>query len=77
MFRSSSARWKPPSRSHESTHAATIVFHRVSKKAARCSARDNKHMVPLAALLRIAKAGYVLPDIIPVADIQAATDEPI
>ena len=24
----SSARWKPPSRSHESTHAATIVFHR-------------------------------------------------
>ncbi len=47
------------------------------KKAARYSARDNKHMVPLAALLRIAKAGYVLPDIIPVADIQTATDEPI
>src|SRR6266481_495042 len=47
------------------------------KKAARYSARDNKHMVPLAALLRIAKAGYVLPDITLVADIQAATDEPI
>jgi hypothetical protein len=47
------------------------------KKAARYSARDNKHVVPLAALLRIAKAGYVLPDIIPIADIQTVTDEPI
>jgi hypothetical protein len=28
MFRSPSARYKPPSRPHESTHAAVIVFHR-------------------------------------------------
>lgn len=37
------------------------------KKAARYSARDNKHMVPISALIKIAKAGYVLPDVLPVA----------
>jgi hypothetical protein len=36
------------------------------KKVARYSARDNKHMVPLAVLQRIAKAGYVLPEVLPV-----------
>jgi hypothetical protein len=33
--------------------------------------------VRLAALLRIAKAGYVMPENIPVADIQADNGEPI
>ena len=42
------------------------------KKVARYSARDNKHMVPLAALQRIAKAGYVMPSVLPV-----ATDTPV
>jgi hypothetical protein len=30
MFRSSTVRWKLPDRSHECTHAATIVSYRVS-----------------------------------------------
>jgi hypothetical protein len=47
------------------------------KKAARYSARDNKHMVPISALLKIAKAGYVLPTVLPVAEDSADTNEPI
>src|SRR5207302_1098657 len=39
------------------------------KQAARYSARDNKHMVPISALLKIAKAGYVLPEVLPIAEI--------
>lgn len=47
------------------------------KQAARYSARDNKHMVPLVALQRIAKAGY-LPIKVPEANLQSAdTEEPI
>lgn len=47
------------------------------KQAARYSARDNKHMVPLAALYRIAKAGYV-PLKVPVADLEGTVaEEPI
>jgi hypothetical protein len=47
------------------------------KAAARYSARDNKHMVPVTALLKIAKAGYVMPEILPIAEIAADTSEPI
>jgi hypothetical protein len=47
------------------------------KAAARHSARDNKHMVPVSALLKIAKAGYVLPEILPVAEIAVDTNENI
>jgi hypothetical protein len=47
------------------------------KQAARYSARDNKHMVPINALLKIAKAGYVLPEVLPIAEIAADTGETI
>jgi hypothetical protein len=47
------------------------------KNAARYSARDNKHMVPVSVLLKIAKAGYVLPAVLPVAEIAADANEPI
>jgi uncharacterized protein DUF6998 len=47
------------------------------KKAARYSARDNKHMVPVSALLKIAKSGYALPDILSVAENAADVGEPI
>jgi hypothetical protein len=47
------------------------------KQAARYSARDNKHMVPISALLKIAKAGYVLPEVLPTAEIAADTGETI
>jgi hypothetical protein len=43
------------------------------KKIARYSARDNKHMVPLVALKRIAEAGYMLPESLPTS-IDLATD---
>jgi hypothetical protein len=46
------------------------------KKAARYSAGDNKHMVPISALLKIAKAGYVLPTALPVAE-ESDANEPI
>lgn len=47
------------------------------KQAARYSARDSKHMVPLVALRRIAKAGY-LPIKVPEANLQSAdTEQPI
>lgn len=44
--------------------------------AARYSARDNKHMVPINALIKIAKSGYVLPELLPVAEPRDAS-EPI
>jgi hypothetical protein len=47
------------------------------KNAARYSARDNKHMVAISALLKIAKAGYVLPDVLPVPEPNADAAEPI
>jgi hypothetical protein len=47
------------------------------RKVARYSARDNKHMVPLAALQKIAKAGYVMPDVIPVTTDTDVEPEPI
>jgi hypothetical protein len=47
------------------------------KAAARYSARDNKHMVPVSALLKIAKSGYVLPEVLPVVEVAADTSEPI
>jgi hypothetical protein len=47
------------------------------KVAARYSARDNKHMVPISALLKTAKSGYVLPEVLPVAEAAADTAEPI
>jgi hypothetical protein len=47
------------------------------KKAARYSARDNKHMVAITALQKIAKAGYVVPEVLPVPDANADTSEPI
>jgi len=47
------------------------------RQAARYSARDNKHMVPLLVLQRIAKAGY-LPIKVPEGDLQSAdAAEPI
>lgn len=47
------------------------------KQAARYSARDNKHMVAITALQRIAKSGYVLPEVLPVPEASADTSEPI
>jgi hypothetical protein len=47
------------------------------KQAARYSARDNKHMVPVSALLKIAKSGYVLPEVLSVAEVAADAAEPI
>lgn len=47
------------------------------KAAARYSARDNKHMVPISALIKIAKAGYLLPEVLPVAEIATDSGEPI
>jgi hypothetical protein len=47
------------------------------KQAARYSARDNKHMVAVSALLKIAKSGYVLPEVLPVAEIATDAGEPI
>lgn len=47
------------------------------KQAARYSARDNKHMVPVSALIKIAKAGYVLPEVLPFAENGADAAEPI
>jgi hypothetical protein len=47
------------------------------KSAARYSARDNKHMVPLTALQKIAKAGYVVSEPLPAASEAIGTDEPI
>lgn len=34
------------------------------KKVARYSARDNKHMAPIKALVKIRDAGYRLPDVL-------------
>jgi hypothetical protein len=47
------------------------------RKVARYSARDNKHMVPVSALQRIAIAGYALPDALPIAEAETSMDEPI
>jgi hypothetical protein len=47
------------------------------KAAARYSARDNKHMVPISALLKIAKLGYVLPEVLPTAESIGTINEPI
>jgi hypothetical protein len=48
------------------------------KKAARYSARDNKHMVAVTALIRIRDAGYSLPDILPLlVDDRVDASEPI
>jgi hypothetical protein len=47
------------------------------KAAARYSARDNKPMVPISALLKIAKAGYKMPKTLPVADTTVDAAEPI
>lgn len=58
----------------------TEVYHGdfgLVRAAARCSARDNKHMVPVSALLKIAKAGYVMPEVLPVAEVAVDTSEPI
>jgi hypothetical protein len=46
-------------------------------EAARYSARDNKHMVAITALQKIAKAGYILPAVLPVREPNADTSEPI
>ena len=40
------------------------------------SASPRKHMVPISALSKIAKAGYVLPEVLPVAE-PADASEPI
>jgi hypothetical protein len=34
-------------------------------------------MVPVSAMLKIAKAGYVLPEVVPVAEVVADMTEPI
>ena len=47
------------------------------KQAARYSARDNKHMVAVSALIKIAKAGYVLPEVLPIPEPKADVTEPI
>jgi hypothetical protein len=47
------------------------------KQVARYSARDNKHMVPLIILQRIASAGYTMPPIPPVAKETLVESEPI
>jgi hypothetical protein len=48
------------------------------KKAARYLARDNKHMVAITALLKIAKAGYILPAVLSGTDeTPLTTSEPI
>lgn len=48
------------------------------KQASRHSARDNKSMIAITALIRIKEAGYKLPDKLPITiPDTAADDEPI
>ncbi|MGX4803988.1 DUF6998 domain-containing protein [Bradyrhizobium guangdongense] len=47
------------------------------RNVARYSARDNKHMVPISALQKIAKAGYVVSGPLPPPNEALGTDEPI
>jgi hypothetical protein len=47
---------------------------RACEGGGRYSARDNKHMVPISALLKIAKSGYVLPEVLPMAEIVTDTE---
>ncbi|WP_409999287.1 hypothetical protein [Bradyrhizobium sp. SZCCHNG3015] len=47
------------------------------RSVARYSARDNKHMVAISALHKIAKAGYVISGPLPSANEALGTDEPI
>ncbi|MBJ7402179.1 hypothetical protein TSA1_26610 [Bradyrhizobium nitroreducens] len=47
------------------------------RSVARYSARDNKHMVAISALQKIAKAGYVVNGPLPAATEALGTDEPI
>lgn len=46
------------------------------RRAARYSARDNKHMVPIAALTKIREAGYKVPSVLGL-PVDGAAAEPI
>ncbi|GMO20783.1 DUF6998 domain-containing protein [Bradyrhizobium sp. TM233] len=47
------------------------------RQAARYSARDNKHMVAVTALQKIAKAGYSVPEFLPLPTNPSGDSEPI